>query len=286
MNSSSKPNRPIVGVKIAPPSQTSHLITRTRLNSWMREAIKSPFTFIISPAGYGKTSTVLSWAASLQNTPLGWLTLEREENSLDRFWTYFGAAIQTMLPHASLPEATGSSFATAQSTLLYLDELICTVAAHPEHVILVLEDLHTISGEDVLESLSYFMLHIPSNIHFVVTSRRTPDFKGYCKLKAAGLLVEIGESDLRFSRAETRELFRKASQEISDSVLDEIVEITKGWPIAIKFIMLSPALQSDEPHTSDLRVETDLLCDYCTQEILSDLPLELKEFMLKSATIN
>ncbi|NIV33412.1 MAG: hypothetical protein GWN58_29390, partial [Anaerolineae bacterium] len=46
-------------------------------------------------AGFGKTTLLSEWVAGCER-PVAWLSLDKDDNDLARFWVYFVAALQTV----------------------------------------------------------------------------------------------------------------------------------------------------------------------------------------------
>ena len=59
-----------------------------------------------------------------------------------------------------------------------------------EHLVLVLDDYHLIEAQAVHESLSYFLDHIPPNIHLVIATRSDPPLPLH-RWRGRGQLTEI-----------------------------------------------------------------------------------------------
>ncbi len=61
----------------------------------------APLILVCGPAGYGKTTAVSEWLQTSQKLSLdrvAWLTLERGDDDLTRFLTYFVTALQRIQP--------------------------------------------------------------------------------------------------------------------------------------------------------------------------------------------
>ena len=76
---------------------------------------------------------------------------------------------------------------------------------------LLLDDFHLIRNAEVLKVLTYFLEHIPVNIHFVILTRSDPALS-LSRLRSQHQLVEIRLSDLSFSANDISVLFNKVLQ--------------------------------------------------------------------------
>ncbi len=79
-----------------------------------------------------------------------------------------------------------------------------------EEALLVLDDYHVISAQQVHESLSFLVEHRPAGICVVLASRSDPPL-ALARLRARGLLSEMRAAELRFTPAEAGELLRHAA---------------------------------------------------------------------------
>ena len=61
------------------------------------EAFDHDVISILGSSGYGKSTLVSSWLATIEK-PSAWLSLDEDDNDLQRFLSYFIAAIQTVAP--------------------------------------------------------------------------------------------------------------------------------------------------------------------------------------------
>jgi hypothetical protein len=75
--------------------------------------------------------------------------------------------------------------------------------------LLVLDDYHTISEPLIHETLTFFIDHLPTNVHVLLLSRAEPDFP-LLRWRARGELCELYGADLRFSLDETMAYLRKS----------------------------------------------------------------------------
>ncbi len=86
--------------KFMPPQLRDDIISRERLLQRLHTAVHShPLTLVAAPAGYGKT-TLLSVmaAASANDAPIAWLTLDDEDDSPSQLLAALIGAIQRVSP--------------------------------------------------------------------------------------------------------------------------------------------------------------------------------------------
>jgi LuxR family maltose regulon positive regulatory protein len=101
---------------------------------------------ISTPAGYGKTTLVISWLRTI-NQRYAWLSLDVEDDSLPRFIAYLLAALQKIDSAIGwTAQRTLESFSTEIfPTDTIISSLIRDLSDFAEPIILVLEDYHCIN---------------------------------------------------------------------------------------------------------------------------------------------
>src|SRR5512136_1787382 len=85
----------LLTTKLFTPPVRKNLVLRPRLIERMNEGLEGKLTLISAPAGFGKTTLVSEWIASC-GKPVAWLSLDGGDNDLNRFLSYFIAALQTI----------------------------------------------------------------------------------------------------------------------------------------------------------------------------------------------
>src|SRR5215216_5053304 len=159
-NASQTGNNPLLHNKLIPPRLNAKLIRRDDLLARLDEGLSRKLTVVTAPTGFGKTTLVSMWIAS---RPFGsaWVTLDQNDNDVNRFWTYVVSAIRTF--DASIGKATLSALMTSQPMNLetLLTPLINDLARLNETCVLVLEDFHFITNKDIIAGVSFLVQHLP-----------------------------------------------------------------------------------------------------------------------------
>ncbi len=101
---------PILATKLYIPPPRPKVVLRPRLIERLNEGLQRKLTLISAPAGFGKTTLVSEWVATLTLNPsptgrgegvrarVAWLSLDEGDNDPARFLTYLVAALQTLPP--------------------------------------------------------------------------------------------------------------------------------------------------------------------------------------------
>ncbi len=98
---------PILTTKLYIPPSRPKVVLRPRLVQRLDEGLRrtSGVTLISASAGFGKTTLVSEWVATLAPSPssighgkIAWLSLDEGDNDPARFLMYLVAALQTIAP--------------------------------------------------------------------------------------------------------------------------------------------------------------------------------------------
>jgi LuxR family maltose regulon positive regulatory protein len=94
---------PLLFTKLYIPPPRSKIVLRPRLIERLNEGLQRKLTLISAPAGFGKTTLVCEWIATLTPGPspsgrgegvrAAWLSLDEGDNDPARFLTYLVAAL-------------------------------------------------------------------------------------------------------------------------------------------------------------------------------------------------
>lgn len=271
--------------KVIVPSRAAHVVERPAVTEKLRRAIRCPLTAVVSPAGFGKTTAVVSWLSMLDGVPCAWYLLDAEDAALDRFWLYLVTALRRAdericqsFDDVRLPD----EFPKLRPAL---DALIIQMAEYGRDFVCVLEDFHEVHEDaGIHESVRYLLKHLPPNAHFVVTSRQALRFPT-AKMRVEGTLNEVGEADLRLSVDETAALLAGMGMRLGPEQARAVHEATAGWATGIRLVAL---LCGDGSRT---QVDEALACaratinDYLFEEVFSVLPAERRRFLAATSVV-
>ncbi len=274
--------------KLARPSVGADLVPRPRLVSQLQLGIQRPLTLIAAPAGFGKTTLLSTW---LEHTPLpaAWVSLERGDDDLTRFWTYVFTALERVHPGSG-----ASALALLQASTLsplppietVLTAWINALATLPHEVALVLDDYHLITEQSIHRSLAFLLDHLPRQLHLVMATRANPSLP-LARLRTRGHLTEIRAADLRFTTEETAAfLTRGLGLELSDGDIAALEARTEGWIAGLQLAALSMRGRQDIP--AFLKAFTGsqrYIIDYLTEEVLARQPEPVQTFLLQTAIL-
>ncbi|GHO71725.1 hypothetical protein KSC_106170 [Ktedonobacter sp. SOSP1-52] len=273
--------------KLLPPRLSNNEIIRDRLLTRLNQSLTRPLTVIVAPAGFGKTILLSSWVAHCPHA-IAWVSLEESDDEPVRFWHYVIAALQ----HASGSQIGAMALALLQSPQapafpIVLTSFINDLTGLAKDLILVLDDYHVLTDGIIHDGVRFLLTHLPPQLHLVIASRTNPPFP-LSRLRVRGQLVELGEQDLRFVRAEMEAfLLQKMRLHLDADVITTLEQRTEGWIAGLQLATL--ALQTCEDASSFLQQLSGsqrLILDYIQEEILAHQPLQLQRFLLSTSILS
>lgn len=279
--------------KLQVPFLRSNLVTRPRLTNHLRLSLAHKLTLVSAPAGYGKTTLLASFAAGV-DVPLVWYTLDDSDNDWATFVDYlltgvnlargasFGAPVRALLDD---PEAVVQTewLATVLLNELEREKLgSCNGdKGHSRTLLIILDDYHVITSQNVHAALNFLLSHLPPHIHLVIGSREDPPLS-LAQLRAHGQLLEMRTSDLRFTLDETIQFLEKAKASMGDlshAVALSLHEKMGGWAAGLQLAIKASSLDT-QPSASTF------IFDYLAEEVYADQPPYLQSFLARSAILD
>lgn len=136
--------------------------------------------------------------------------------------------------------------------------------------------------------MRFFIRHQPENLTLVVLSRNLPQL-GIANLRVRDQLLEIGSQQLAFTHQEAKQFFDcRLSSPIEAAESSRICDDVSGWATALQLIALSARQNTHSAHKSARRlagINASHLSDYLVDEVLDNVDLATRHFLLKSAIL-
>jgi LuxR family maltose regulon positive regulatory protein len=271
---------PLIRTKLRRPFTRPGLVLRPRLREQMACGLRGPLTLITAPAGFGKTTLVASCLADC-DTPVAWLSLDRDDNRSGRFLHYLVAAIQAADP--ALGEAAAELIAAPEPlpSEAILTSLINDLDTVPHDVILVLDDYQFITSQSVYEQVAFLLEHCPNTFHLLIASRSDPPLP-LARLRARNQLVEFRAADLRFTAPEAAEFLNGVmGLHLDAGSIALLEERSEGWIAGLQMAALSMCHREDVPAFVEGFSGTNrYILDYLLEEVLAGQSQEVQRFLL------
>ncbi|MCC7359091.1 MAG: AAA family ATPase [Anaerolineales bacterium] len=281
---------PILATKLYVPPPRPKAVLRARLIERLNQGLAQSrkLSLVSAPAGFGKTTLVAEWAASM-GPSTAWLSLDEGDNDSTRFLTYLVAAVRTVAPKFGEEVVAALSVQSPQSppTEVVLTALLNEITTLPDPLILVLDDFHVIQAQAVDLALNFLLEHLPKQLHLVITSREDPPLP-LARLRARGQLTELRAADLRFTAAEAVEFLNAVmGLTLSAGDIAALETRTEGWIAGLQMAALSMQGQTDthafiQAFAGDHRY----IVDYLVDEVLQRQPDAIRAFLYQTAILD
>jgi LuxR family maltose regulon positive regulatory protein len=275
---------PLAEAKLAVPALRPGMVDRPRIARALNAGGGAPLTLVAAPAGYGKTTAVRAWCESLDGA-LAWVLLDAGDNDPIRLWTYVATAVDRVrqgLGRGALQRLRVPSSPIQPA----VDELMNALATFGERLVLVLDDLHTVTDRECLASLDYALEHVPTTARVVVVTRTDPALP-LARRRAGGKLAELRANELAFRVAEARELLvERGHLDLGADEIDVLVRRTEGWPAALVLAALwLRSLDNPGGAAREFGVDQRFVADFLTNEVFASLDADVGSFLQEAAVL-
>jgi len=257
----------------------------------LQTAVASRVTLLIAEAGYGKTTLLADFAAHSGLRTM-WYRLDATDADIVTWANHLVAAAREIEPNfgeatlrlmTQLAAGGPPRSAFMSSVIGELGDLESTPT------VLVLDDFHVVdSSGEATDFVGRILRDAPPWLSIIVSSRRRPELE-LGRITASGDLVEIGTDELRFSLAETVELFADSyGTPLDEDVLHDLDERTKGWAASLQ--LFHGSIRGRPPNAvralaRALSGASSPIYDFLAQEVLANLPTDLERFLIRSSLL-
>jgi LuxR family maltose regulon positive regulatory protein len=265
------------------------VVGRPQLTGRLNAALASSLTLVSAPAGFGKTTLLVEWLATLpeEAVSIGWLSIDDRDNDPVLFWSYVIAAMR-----ASVDSVGGqalqllSSSTAASPPEVALGALINDLNRLSKDMVLVLDDYHLVEATPVHDGMSFLLMHQPPQLHVVLATRVDPPLP-LARMRAGGQLAEVRAADLRFSTEEaTTYLNGSMSLALDRGDVLALDHRTEGWIAALQLAALSLHGRDDvSAFIAGFTGDDRYIVDYLVEEVLSRQPNDVQDFLLRTSIL-
>ena len=248
-------------------------LPRPRLEVPLRGAAPGQVVLVVAPPGSGKTTLLARVCA--ESPVHAWYRVTAEDGGEEAFTGYLAHALDTAL-------------GLGRPSMQRMDELLKALEDWAGEAVVVLDDVHEIAGSPAETALAQFISLRPPGLRVAIGSRRVPDFN-IPRLRVSGTLHEITSDDLRFRSWEVEELFVGVFREpLAPEDAAALTRRTGGWAAGLQLFHLST--RSRSPHeraqaVADLGGRSKLVRSYLARNVLAELPVERRQFLLHTSTL-
>ena len=284
----------LLATKLFVPPTRADLVARPRLFERIQAGLLNKLTLIAAPAGFGKTTLLSAWRATVAGAalPFAWVALDSADNDPLRFWSYVIAALDTLVPGVSAPALTllQSPQPPPMEPILtsVLNAFSASVAGAPgRDMVLTLDDYHVITTPAIHTMLTWLLDYLPPNLHLVVLSRTDPALP-LARLRARGAMTELHASDLRFTLDEVATFLNQVmGLALTAADVAALEARTEGWIAGLQLAALAMRDQRDRSsfiHT--FSGSNRYIVDYLAAEVFAAQPDHIQRFLLHTAILD
>jgi LuxR family maltose regulon positive regulatory protein len=270
----------LIRTKLQIPLIRPSLVARTRLQQQIGQGLRGPFTLLVAPAGFGKT-TLLSSCIQDCGMAVAWLSLDKSDNESQRFLSYVVAAFRQADRRIG-NEAAQFILAPQQvSPDIVLTSLINDLESVSDEVVLILDDYHFISSQAVHAEMTFLLEHCPHTLHIVISTRSDPPLP-VARLRGRGQILELRAADLRFTEPETTHFLNAVmGLQLDAQSVAVLAERTEGWIAGLQMAALSMHDHKDVPaFIKGFSGTNRYILDYLLEEVLAGQSPEIQHFLL------
>ena len=220
--------------KLHPPVARPGIVARADLVDGLVAQSSTPVISVVAPPGYGKTTLLAQWSERT-TSKVGWVSVDTHDNDPAVLLTYIAVALQRIEP---IDPAVFRSL-TATGVGIKAPRLLASAMAGMEQpVALVLDHLEAITERESLDAIATLALGLPAGSQLAIGSRNALPLPA-ARLRSRGGLVEIGVEDLAMNGDHAGALLTAAGVELTEAEVDELVQLTEGWPVGLYLAALA-----------------------------------------------
>lgn len=275
----------IVRGKVRPPVIRPTTLERPRLLGWLERHAQQRVRVIVAEAGYGK-STLIADHVKRTGRRVAWYRLEATDADWVGMLSYVVASIREVIPDfavgaVNLLQRVGVLNATRD---MVLDTILAELETHViEPLTLILDDFHAVQqGEDVRAIVSRLIELAPEPLNFIIAGRRHPTSL-LARASSLGQVVELGTSDLRFTKSETAHLLTSIlGYALDDDLVAIIDERVAGWCASLQLIgtsLIGLRPGSVRVSIEELTSRSEPLYDFLGEQVLGRQPAAIRRVL-------
>ncbi len=283
---------PVLATKLHVPAPRPDLVVRPRLQRRLDTAAAVPTRMLLvcAPAGFGKTTVISQWLATVSDASppwrAAWVSLDSQDDDVRRFLAHVVAALRTTDRDVGQEAEAVLESGDQVSTEAVLTSLVNDLDVVAEPTVLALDDYHEITAPAVHEALAFLLEHLPAHVRVALATRSDPPLP-LARLRSNGALVELRAADLRFTAEETDTLLNQVmGLGVAPQDVASLDERTEGWAAGLQLAGLSMRGRRDvAAFVDEFTGSHRFVLDYLVEEVLSRQDDEVRDFLLRTSLL-
>jgi LuxR family transcriptional regulator, maltose regulon positive regulatory protein len=261
--------------RVPPPG--ADVLRRDRLTTLIEQATERPVTVITAPPGAGKTVAAAGWAAArARSRRIAWLSLDEGDRDPGRFWACMTAALAAGGAAGGTPLVPRGRDAADDLPA----DLVNAVRRLSGSLVLVIDDVHTLAGSDVLPELALLIHQAPTALRLILCGRFVPGLH-LAKMRLSGALSEVRAADLACTPEEAEAYFDHLGLAAGPAERAALLRQTEGWMAGPRLAALI-AVRDGGLNVDDVASDP-VVAEYIRDEVLDWQPPRVRQFLRQTS---
>lgn len=281
-------NDRLIRTKLAPPRSPRQIVRRAGVLQTLALGSERRLTVVRAPAGFGKTTLLTDWRATLLDAGrrVAWLSLDAEDDDPSRLLAYLKAAFIAALGARAdeIPELLIDD--TVASPKVLLTSMVNALIRIPDELTLILDDADRVHHGPLLDLLVFLIMRAPPKLHFIVATRTELSLP-LAHLRARDELVEVDAAGMRFDVRDTRRfLVEHCGLQLNAGQTRALHEATEGWAAGLQMAAIALRGRADATRVIQSFSGTHrAVNDYLAAAVLPSLAAQDTEFLLRTSIL-
>lgn len=217
---------------------------------------------------------------------VAWVSLDEGDNEPVLFWTYVLTALDRQQPGLCAPLLAYLQTQQAPPLRYVLQALINRLASRTEQFLLILDDYHLITHQEVHSSLRHLVEHLPPQLHLILATRTDPPLP-LSLLRSRGHLLEVRTDQLRCTSEEVMAFLKEVMGiQLHRDLIQDVTARTEGWLVGLQLLGLSLQGHTDPGNLLDEASGSQrYILDYLTDEVLQKQDESVQTFLLHTSIL-
>ncbi|MEM8694795.1 MAG: LuxR C-terminal-related transcriptional regulator [Pseudomonadota bacterium] len=270
--------------KTRAPKFSIPLVERLRLLAKLDAALDKPFSCIVAPAGFGKSTLLSQWRTTLieRDIPCAWINLDESEQEIRQFFAYLALAFEEAGVSLGALKVPAENGFVDMSLSTIAESLLAELRNVDGPMVLILDDYHRAASEQIDGFIADLSEQCGDRLHIAIGSREAVSIN-LPSLLAAGRAIEIPSLQLRFSDAE---VVKAMDGEMDQASIDALQSQVEGWPVAVQMTrLLGQRGGSVSGSIAGISGSSGHIGDYLTKHVIENLPDDLRKFLLETSIL-
>lgn len=271
--------------KVHPVRPRVALLKRPALDAKLAGHSDARITVVCAPAGFGKTTALVSWRDVLveKGFDVAWLSLDSDDNDPYQFVMYVALSISAAGVDLHDVFEHNAASGEGQSARRLLNILHSAVERHDENVVLMMDDFDNL-GEDVVDTIVEPLIRYASdNFHLAFACRDDSALKT-SDLELGGFARRFGAPDLRFTMAELLEF---VSPSMVPATVKRLHGLTEGWPVAVQLLRAAVSSRQEiSDVVANLAGDNSMMAGYLSEQVFDRLTGDVQTFLMEISIVD